>query len=105
MKQARNETKKLQRQRSMTQVLLPVHMAHEVCLGIKKKVTKKGNEGLSGDDMSELSLSVSKHSEFISNSRHSGAGKGQTETHAMIVGAEIPALTDSFHADNIVDDA
>lgn len=98
MKQARSETKKLQRQRSITQALLPVHMAHEVCLSIKKMVTKKGNEGLSGDDMSELSLSASKHAESISNSRHSGTSNRQTLV------AESPVSTDKFHADNLVDD-
>jgi hypothetical protein len=76
MKKARSETKKLQRQRSMTQALLPVHMAHEVCLGIKSLITKKRHDSLNGDDMSELSLSTSKHVESINNSRHTGSMNG-----------------------------
>lgn len=76
MKKARSETKKLQRQRSMTQALLPVHMAHEVCIGIKSLITKKRHDSLNGDDMSELSLSTSKHVESINNSRHTGSMNG-----------------------------
>ncbi|KAL7502467.1 hypothetical protein ACHAXN_000425 [Cyclotella atomus] len=72
MKQARSETKKLQRQRSMTQILLPVHMAHEVCISIKNMVSKK-SKGLTRDEMSELSLSTSKHVESINNSSHRGS--------------------------------
>ena len=33
LKEARRSTKKMQRQRSMTQVLLPVHLAEEVLIG------------------------------------------------------------------------
>jgi len=42
MKSARQETKKLQRQRSMTQMLLPLHMAQEAFISVKGVVAKKG---------------------------------------------------------------
>ena len=68
MKKARNETKKVQRQRSLTQMLLPIHMAHEACLGIKSFVAKHSRSEFTGDDMSDLSRSTSKHIESLSGS-------------------------------------
>lgn len=44
MKSARRETKKLQRQRSMTQMLLPLHMAHEALISVKGIVAKKSRK-------------------------------------------------------------
>jgi len=41
MKSARQETKKLQRQRSLTQTLLPFHLAHEAFISVKDFVAKK----------------------------------------------------------------
>jgi hypothetical protein len=40
LEEARRNTKKMQRQRSMTQVLLPVHLAEEALLGVKNFVKK-----------------------------------------------------------------
>jgi hypothetical protein len=44
MKSARQETKKLQRQRSLTQTLLPFHLAHEAFISVKDFVAKKRGE-------------------------------------------------------------
>jgi hypothetical protein len=107
MKQARSETKKLQRQRSMTQILLPVHMAHEVCISIKNFVSKK-SKGMTGDEMSELSLSTSKHIESVNNSSHGGSISGsnhvggQPRVHSIEPTSIVPADV-RFHDD--VDDA
>ena len=38
---ARRSTKRMQRQRSMTQVLLPMHLAEEVLIGVKNYAKKK----------------------------------------------------------------
>ena len=82
MKDARKETKKMQRQRSVTKALLPVHVAHEVCLSIKNFVSTKNSyrDGLSGDEMSELSISSSKHVDSVGGSRHS-VSSSRHETH------------------------
>lgn len=45
MKEARKTTKKVQRQRSMTQVLLPVHRAGEAFVGLKNLVKHKKSDG------------------------------------------------------------
>jgi hypothetical protein len=61
LKEARRSTKKMQRQRSITQLLLPVHMAEEVLIGMKNLMTKKKKGGNTGeDDWSDLSNSASK---------------------------------------------
>lgn len=71
MKEARNKTKKLQRQRSLTQMLLPIHMAHEVCISFKNFVTKKQcHRNFSEDNMNELSSSISKHIESVNQIRN-----------------------------------
>ena len=41
LEEARRNTKIMQRQRTMTQVLLPVHLAQEVLIGVKKIAKKK----------------------------------------------------------------
>lgn len=41
LKEARRNTKKMQRQRSITQMLLPVHMAEEAFISVKNFVKKK----------------------------------------------------------------
>lgn len=62
MKEARRNTKKMQRQRSMTQVLLPVHFAEELLIGFKSLMKKKKKKGkdMEGADWSDLSNSGSK---------------------------------------------
>jgi len=65
MKSARQETKKLQRQRSLTQVLLPIHMAEEAFISVKSFVAKKrGKAECPKQELervtSELSASISK---------------------------------------------
>lgn len=107
MKKARSETKKLQRQRSLTQILLPVHMAHEACISIKNLISKKNKE-LSGDDLSELSLSMSKHSDSISR-QGSGMnefihGSTSPRVHATEPG-ETPLSSGYIHEDAHFDDA
>jgi hypothetical protein len=64
LKEARRSTKKMQRQRSITQVLLPVHLAEEVLIGMKNLMKKKKRGGnTEKDDWSDLSNSVSKSGE------------------------------------------
>lgn len=41
MKEARGSTRKVQRQRSMTQILLPVHLAEEAVISLKRFINKK----------------------------------------------------------------
>jgi hypothetical protein len=90
IKEARRQTKKIQRQRSLTKALLPVYMAHEVCLSIKRFIAGKGrNEELSGDDMSELSMSGSKHVRSVSSSIHKCCAPGSPALHST----EIEDLT------------
>lgn len=64
LKSARQETKKLQRQRSMTQMLLPIHLAEEAFISVKSFVSKKRGKAESPKQemqrvTSELSLSLS----------------------------------------------
>ncbi len=63
LKEARSHTKKMQRQRSMTQFLQPVHMAEEAIIDIKKFIAKKKTKKKQGksevDDWSVLSNSIS----------------------------------------------
>ena len=81
MKKARNETKKVQRQRSLTQMLLPIHMAHEACLGIKSFVAKQSRSKFTGDDMSDLSRSTSKHIESLNGSNSIRGGNMNGSVH------------------------
>ena len=72
MKSARQETKKLQRQRSLTQVLLPIHMVEEAFIGVKGFIAKKrGKAECPKQELqrvtSELSLSISKSTKDISH--------------------------------------
>jgi len=61
LKEARRSTKKMQRQRSMTQVLLPLHLAEELLIGMKNLLKKKKNRGhMESDNWSDLSNSASK---------------------------------------------
>jgi hypothetical protein len=46
LEEARRNTNKMQRQCSMMQVLLPVHLAKEALIGIKNFVKKKEKKGL-----------------------------------------------------------
>jgi hypothetical protein len=62
MKSARQETKKLQRQRSLTQMLLPIHMAEEAFISAKGVIAKKRGKAECPEQelqrvTSELSLS------------------------------------------------
>ncbi|KAL7468726.1 hypothetical protein ACHAXS_008947 [Conticribra weissflogii] len=60
MKEARQQTKRVQMQRSVTKTLLPLHMAHEGLMSLKKLVFKdKSSRGLSEKDLLELSRSSS----------------------------------------------
>lgn len=83
IKEARRQTKKIQRQRSLTKALLPVYIAHEVCLNIKRFISGKGpREELSGDEMSELSVSSSKHVRSVSSSIHKCCSPGFPVVHS-----------------------
>ena len=73
-KEARKSTKKMQRQRSMTQLMLPLHRAEEAFVGITNYMAKRrGSGGGSNDDddVSEMSNSNStKDSSQRSSGRH-----------------------------------
>ena len=73
MKEARSHTKKMQRQRTMTQLLQPVHMAEEAIIDMKKFITKKKTKKKQGrsevDDWSVISNSIS-----TKDSSHRGIG-------------------------------
>jgi len=110
MKTARNHTKKLQRQRSLTQILLPIHMAHEVCIGIKSFVTKKSRSEFTRDDMSDLSLSTSKHIESLSGSNSIRGGNVNRSVHLedSSMSQRLPVIeskntVEQFHADAVED--
>jgi hypothetical protein len=66
LNEARRTTKEVQRQRSMTQVLLPLHLAEEVYIGMKnlmkKNKNKKKGSNTESEDWSDLSNSASKSS-------------------------------------------
>ena len=75
IKAARNETKKLQRQRSITQNMYPIHVAQEACIGIKNFITKKkkkSREDGSGENGSWSDMSNSASTKD-STQRHSVA--------------------------------
>jgi len=72
-KEARKSTKKMQRQRSMTQLMLPLHRAEEAFVGITNFMAKRRGSGGSNDDddVSEMSNSNStKDSSQRSSGRH-----------------------------------
>ncbi|KAL3801667.1 hypothetical protein HJC23_013172 [Cyclotella cryptica] len=103
IKEARRQTKKIQRQRSLTKALLPVHMAHEVCLSIKSFISGKGKrEELSGDDTSELSLSSSKHVRSLSSPIHECPAPVSPVVHSTETDDVISSRTTSVM---LVDDA
>jgi hypothetical protein len=83
MKEARKSTKKMQRQRSMTQLLLPISMAEEALVSFKSFLKKKKKSSADSDDLSEMSNSAStkdsSHTPKYSTSqsaRFSGPGRG-----------------------------
>lgn len=53
---ARRQTRKMQRQRSVTQMLLPLQMAEEAIMGIKN-VFKSNKDRRGSDCLSDLSVS------------------------------------------------
>lgn len=59
MKEARGNTKKIQRQRSMTQLMLPISMCEEAVISLKTFVSKRKNKAVDKDDWSDLSNSAS----------------------------------------------
>mmetsp|Transcript_17456 Transcript_17456/g.36478 ORF Transcript_17456/g.36478 Transcript_17456/m.36478 type:complete len:396 (+) Transcript_17456:80-1267(+) len=60
MKEARKQTKRVQMQRSVTKTLLPLHIAHEGLLSLKKMIFKNKSSGsLSEKDLLVLSRSSS----------------------------------------------
>lgn len=74
MNGARRDTKKMQRQRSMTQSMYPIHVAQEACIGIKNFITKKKKK--SGEDGSSENGSWSDMS-------NSGSTKDSTQRHSV----------------------
>ncbi|KAL7533541.1 hypothetical protein ACHAXR_005303 [Thalassiosira sp. AJA248-18] len=73
MKAARRSTKKIQRRRSMTQMMLPLHIAEEAFSGMKNFVTRKKSDAEKNGDLSDMSNSASTKdsSNRISASQHS----------------------------------
>ncbi len=67
MNNARKETKKLQRQRSMTQMLLPLHMAHEAFIGVKGFVAKKRGKACPKEELQRITDELSKSTEDTSH--------------------------------------
>jgi len=67
MKNARKETRKLQRQRSITQTLLPLHMAHEAFISVKGFVAKKrGKAECPKEELRKITDELSKSTEDTS---------------------------------------
>ena len=64
MKAARKDTKRAQRERTVTQMLLPLHMAEEAFIGFKRRFLRKG------DGADELDLSISSKTKDSSSNRH-----------------------------------
>mmetsp|Transcript_12156 Transcript_12156/g.19652 ORF Transcript_12156/g.19652 Transcript_12156/m.19652 type:complete len:429 (+) Transcript_12156:22-1308(+) len=75
-KEARKSTKKMQRQRSMTKMMLPLNKPQEAYISFKNFIKKKKGDGTDdGDDFSEMSNSAStkgscRHSGTPSRSSH-----------------------------------
>ena len=60
MKEARGNTKKIQRQRSMTQLMLPISMCEEAVISLKSFVSKRKKKGVVDNDVwSDMSNSAS----------------------------------------------
>lgn len=89
MKDARKETRKLQRQRSMTQIFLPIHLAEEAYISVKSFISKKRGKAESPRQelqrvTSELSLSISNSTKELSHSNGlalGGAGSNSDDQH------------------------
>ncbi|KAL9188075.1 hypothetical protein ACHAXT_006453 [Thalassiosira profunda] len=64
MKAARKDTKRAQRERTVTQMLLPLHMAEEAFIGFKRFFSSKR------DRADELDLSISSKTKDSSSNRH-----------------------------------
>lgn len=67
MKNARKETKKLQRQRDMTLMLLPIHRAHEAFLSVKGFVAKKRGKACPKEELQKITDELSKATEDTSH--------------------------------------
>ena len=85
MKDARKETRKLQRQRSMTQMLLPIHLAEEAYISVKSFISKKRGKSESPRQelqrvTSELSLSISNSTKELSHSEGLALGGANKST-------------------------
>ncbi len=92
MKEARSHTKKMQRQRSITQLLQPVHMAEEAIIDMKKfftKKTKKKQDRSEVDDWSVISNSIS-----TKDGSHGGIG---SMNHVLCSRHDASGLPSSSH--------
>lgn len=94
MKAARSHTKKMQRQRNMTQLLQPVHMAEEAIIDFKnfitkKKKTKKKKGSSEIDDWSDISNSIS-----TKDSSHRGI---RSMNHMLFLRQDAGGLQSSTH--------
>jgi len=75
MKSARKETKKLQRQRSLTQALLPIHMAEEAFISVKGFIAKKrGKAACPKEELQKITDELSKSTEDTSYSGRLSTG-------------------------------
>ena len=76
LKEARGSTKKIQRQRSMTQMMLPIHLAEEAVISFKKFINKKKGK---------------EEDEIYSDMSNSGSTKDITNSHRGAEDLEIPS--------------
>jgi len=75
MKSARKETKKLQRQRSLTQALLPIHMVEEAFISVKGFIAKKrGKAECPKEELQKITDELSKSTEDTSFSGRLSTG-------------------------------
>ncbi len=64
---ARKETRKLQRQREMTLLLLPLHRAHEAFISVKGFVAKKRGKACPKEELQKITDELSKSTEDTSH--------------------------------------
>ena len=75
MQSARKETKKLQRQRSLTQALLPLHLAEEAFISVKGLIAKKrGKAECPKEELRKITDELSKSTEDTSYSGRLSTG-------------------------------
>mmetsp|Transcript_33279 Transcript_33279/g.80487 ORF Transcript_33279/g.80487 Transcript_33279/m.80487 type:complete len:448 (+) Transcript_33279:115-1458(+) len=90
MKEARRNTKKMQRQRSMTKTMMPMHFVEEAFMNLTKFITKKTDKGDGDDDWSSSDLS---NSASTKDSTHRYKGSPQLLSSGLLREDTIASLT------------